>query len=124
MSSYSEVMLIMFCVMINVTGQILLKYGASKLGHLTFSRQAIPALFRKVAGNPFILGSLSCAATGLLLWLVILAKVEVSFAYPMVALSYVFTALAAWRLLGENLSPTRILGIILICTGVFLIARS
>jgi drug/metabolite transporter (DMT)-like permease len=117
-------MLILLCVMINVTGQILLRYGASKLGQITFSCRALPALFRQVALNPFILGSLTCAGAGLLLWLVVLSRAEVSFAYPMVSISYVFTALAAWRLLGENLNPTRILGIVLICAGIFLIARS
>ncbi|MCL6622532.1 MAG: EamA family transporter [Syntrophobacterales bacterium] len=124
MSSYVVIILILLCVMINVTGQILLRYGASKLGHLAFSCRALPALFRQVALNPFILGSLTCAGVGLLLWLVILSRAEVSFAYPMVSISYVFTAVAAWRLLGENLRPIRLLGIFLICAGVFLIARS
>ncbi|MEJ5329229.1 MAG: EamA family transporter [Desulfobaccales bacterium] len=71
-----------------------------------------------------MLTSLGCAFTSLLLWLIILSRAELSAVYPMLALSYALTAMAARLLLGEQLSSLRVLGITLICLGVFLIARS
>jgi len=115
--------LVLFCIFLNVTGQISLKYGASRLGPLP-ARQGIPFFLLQVVKNPFVLTSLGCAFTSLLLWLIILSRAELSAVYPMLALSYALTAMAARLLLGEQLSSLRVLGITLICLGVFLIARS
>jgi len=48
----------------------------------------------------------------------------VSYAYPLISLGYVFTAILAWVLIGEALTTTRMAGILIICLGVFLVARS
>jgi drug/metabolite transporter (DMT)-like permease len=65
-----------------------------------------------------------CYGMGFLVWLVVLAKADVSYAYPMISLGYVFTALLAWLLLGEHVTATRFVGILITCLGVFIIARS
>jgi len=59
-----------------------------------------------------------------LVWLIVLAKAEVSYAYPLISLGYVFTAILARLLFGEAVSATRMVGILVTCLGVFLIARS
>jgi drug/metabolite transporter (DMT)-like permease len=59
-----------------------------------------------------------------MVWLIVLAKAEVSYAYPMISLAYVITALLAWHLFGESVTPTRLAGIFITCLGVFIIARS
>lgn len=58
------------------------------------------------------------------LWLFVLSKIEVSAAYPLLSIGYVITAVAGVLFLGENVSPSRIGGIILICMGLVLIGRS
>jgi multidrug transporter EmrE-like cation transporter len=57
-------------------------------------------------------------------WILALARVEVSVAYPMLSLGYVVNALAAWWLFNESLSGARIAGIGVILVGVWLVARS
>jgi drug/metabolite transporter (DMT)-like permease len=42
----------------------------------------------------------------------------------MISLSYVFTAILAWHLLGEHVTVTRLVGIFVTCLGVIIIARS
>ena len=44
-------------------------------------------------------------------------------AYPMVSLSYVFGMLAALLFFHETIPPTRWLGVFLIITGCFLVAK-
>lgn len=65
-----------------------------------------------------------CYATSILLWMSVLSKVEVSFAYPFLSVGYVVAAIAGYCLFNENLSPLRIIGIIVICIGVILISQS
>jgi multidrug transporter EmrE-like cation transporter len=54
----------------------------------------------------------------------VLSRVHLSFAYPILALGYVLTALCSWYLFNEAISPTRWAGIIVICVGVVLVSRS
>jgi multidrug transporter EmrE-like cation transporter len=55
---------------------------------------------------------------------VLVSKVDVSQAYPAVALGIVITAAAGYFLLGEAINPTRAAGIVLIISGVVAVAVS
>jgi multidrug transporter EmrE-like cation transporter len=74
--------------------------------------------------NLWLWGAMICYAVSILLWMAVLSKVEVSFAYPFLSIGYVVAALVGYQFFGESLSLTRIAGILVICVGVFLISRS
>jgi len=57
-------------------------------------------------------------------WLLVLSRVEVSFAYPLLSVGYIVNAVAGYYLFQENLSLTRITGILIICVGVYFVTRS
>jgi uncharacterized membrane protein len=57
-------------------------------------------------------------------WLIVLAKAQVSYAYPFVSLGFVLTGIAAVVVLGEPLSVARVIGTACICMGVVIVARS
>jgi drug/metabolite transporter (DMT)-like permease len=124
MVKYLLLTLILVDVALNVTGQLSLKYGMSKVGNFSLSLSTLPPVFLKAATNLNILLGLLCYGLGFMVWLIVLAKAEVSWAYPMISLGYVFTAILARLLLGEAVSATRMAGILVTCLGVFLIARS
>jgi len=69
---------------------------------------------------------LLCYAFSLFFWMYAISRLELSFAYPMLSLSYVLVYLVAsyWPLLGEQISPIRGAGIAIIIYGVYLISRS
>ena len=117
-------LLILVDVSLNVAGQLSLKYGMSKLGNFSLSLTTLASVFLRAAVNPYVLAGLFCYGLGFLVWLIVLAKAEVSYAYPLISLGYVFTAVLAWLLLGEGLSLMRLGGIIITCLGVCLIANS
>ncbi|HEV7431960.1 MAG TPA: SMR family transporter, partial [Steroidobacteraceae bacterium] len=71
-----------------------------------------------------ILAGLTCYVLSVVVWILALARVEVSVAYPMLSIGYVVNALAAWWLFGENLSGARLAGIGVILLGVWLVART
>ena len=74
--------------------------------------------------NVWLWGAMICYALSIFLWMSVLSKVEVSYAYPFLSVGYVVSAVAGYALFNENLSPVRIAGIIVICIGVILISRS
>ena len=115
--------MILMCVLIGTAGQLLLKYGMDKIGEFAFTMQNIGPIALKIIANPFIVGGVFCYASSLIVWLLILSRAQVSYAYPMLSLGYVITAISAYYLFGEDLSPARIIGILLIISGVLLIAK-
>jgi drug/metabolite transporter (DMT)-like permease len=124
MVRYTVLALVSINIVFNVIGQLLLKYGMNKLGDFQISFNALIPVFIKAFLSPFILLGLGCYVTGFLIWLIVLAKAEVSYAYPLISLGYVLTAIMGWWLLGENVTWIRLSGIIVTCLGVFIISQS
>jgi len=112
--------LILTSVCFAVAGQVLMKHGANSLPQTGFG----PGFLSAVATNQFVWGGLACYGTSGVTWLMALAKVDLSFAFPMLSLGFVATALYSWAYFGEVMSVNRTLGIALVVAGVFLIAAS
>jgi len=111
-------------IMFNVTGQLLLKHGMNRIGNFQISLQDLGPVFLRAFLSPYILLGLSCYVTGFLIWLIVLAKAEVSYAYPLISVGYVLTAIMGWWLLGENVTWIRLTGIFITCLGVVIISQS
>ncbi|OGT39762.1 MAG: 4-amino-4-deoxy-L-arabinose transferase [Gammaproteobacteria bacterium RIFCSPHIGHO2_12_FULL_38_14] len=117
-------LLILFGVLLNTSAQLLLKAGMSQIGHFEFSLVNVLPITLKVAGNMPIMIGLMSYGVSVVVWLLVLSRVQVSFAYPMLSVGYVVNALAAYYLFGEPLSALRVMGIFIIIGGVYLVASS
>jgi len=116
--------LILFGVLLNAGAQLLLKAGMSQIGHFEFSlNNALPVGF-KVMGSLPILSGLCLYVISVIVWLLVLSRVQVSYAYPMLSIGYIVNALAAYYFFGEPLTSLRMAGIFIIIAGVYLVARS
>lgn len=116
--------LVLTGVLLNAIAQLLLKAGAGALVDVELRASNAAAIASRVIFNVPILAGLVCYALSVVVWILALARVEVSVAYPMLSLGYVVNALAAWWLFNESLSGARIAGIGIILVGVWLVARS
>jgi len=106
-------------VVLGVLGLVLLRANLATAGTLVRAGELIrgPVLY---AG----LGALSYGAS-FLLWLVVLATVPLSVAYPIaVGATIVFSTLFAWVLLREPMSLRLVLGIVMILAGVTLVSTA
>jgi len=110
---------ILISVVMVVTGQSLLKIGLSKV--------ILEANFKSFIGvvfTPYVFFGLLLMALSSIIWLSILSKEEISYAYPMISIGYVVVALIGFFYFNEQVSVTRWAGIFTICFGVFLMSRS
>ncbi|NTW58415.1 MAG: EamA family transporter [Nitrospirae bacterium] len=114
----------MLGVMLNAAAQLFLKEGMRRIGHFAFVWANIVPIGVMVAGNLFVLAGLLCYVISVGVWLLVLSRVEVSFAYPLLSVGYIVNAVAGYYLFQENLSLTRITGILIICVGVYFVTRS
>lgn len=117
-------LLILLGVFLNASAQLLLKTGMNQIGHFEFTIVNTIPIGLKILGNPPIILGLFIYTVSVVVWLLVLSRVQVGFAYPMVSLGYIINAVAAFYLLGEPLTSLRVLGIFIIILGVYLIAQS
>jgi len=118
-------MLIFGSVALSAFAQILLKTGMSSesiqraLGQLeSFSTVHV------IATNPWVIGGLILYFLSAALWLLVLAKYDVSYAYPFVGLGFIFTLGLGWWLLQEPVDFGRMVGTLFVAVGVYLVGRS
>ena len=116
--------LVLTGVLLNAVAQLLLKAGTNAVGRFEFSAANVLPVGVKLAFEPHILGGIACYVVSVVVWILALSRVEVSIAYPMLSIGYIVNALAAWYLLGEAVTPMRLVGIGIIIVGVFVVARS
>lgn len=121
----SRALMILFvAIPLSVTGELLLKYGMNQHGLFTLGASGLfPSLVR-IFTNPLILAGFAFIFSGSIFWLSVISRVELSYAYPMLSLSYILTMGASWFLFGENVTPIRIGGALIICLGVYVVSRS
>ena len=115
---------ILLSVSITAAAQLVLKTGMTSPAVQRLIGDGVSLRLAGVFLNPFVVGGLLLYFAAAMLWLLVLAKFEVSFAYPFVALGFVITAVAGWLLFDEPMSLSRVAGTVLICAGVVLVARS
>lgn len=116
--------LIFLAVILNTVAQLALKAGMDKIGHFRYCWSNVYPIFTQIACNPYILFGLFIYVFAVVVWLLVLSRVEVSIAYPMISLGYITTALAAYYYFDEPLSVSRLAGIGIIILGVYLVART
>ncbi|WML35068.1 EamA family transporter [Clostridium sp. OS1-26] len=115
--------LILISVFLGAIGQVLVKYGAVNL-ELNFAASHIFSSILSILKNaPVMLGIISYGLS-FLLWIKVLSKVELSYAYPMVSIGYILIMFFSYFIFKENISLIRISGVIFIIIGVVLVARS
>ncbi len=117
-----NIILILGSVLLNCAAQIFIRKGMLLVGEV-----GMEGLVRNVGSmisNLWLWMAMLCYAISILMWMAVLSKVEVSFAYPFLSIGYVVAAIVGYYFFGESLTLTRIMGILVICIGVYLISRS
>lgn len=116
-----NIYIILLTILFNSLSQILLKVGAQKIGsgYTPNSLQNILA----VLVSPAIFFGLILYIASFALWILVLSKVEVSVAYPMLSIGYIFVALLAFFYLNEPLTLNKIFSISLIIIGVIMLGK-
>ena len=93
--------LILLGVLLNTAAQLLLKAGMNQIGHFEFNAANVVAVGLRVMTTTPIIAGLFAYVVSVGVWLLVLSRVQVSFAYPMLSIGYVVNAIAAYYLFGE-----------------------
>ena len=116
--NFINFLLVLFGVLLNAAAQLCIKQGMNLIGNIQLDVGAILAMIPRAAINPYILAGLACYVVSVLVWMVVLSKVEVSLAYPFLSIGYIVTAFVGYFFMGETLGLYKVLGILTICAGI------
>ena len=115
------VLLVLPSIIFLVAAQMCLKVATVKLRAIRLQHLNKLQLLIKSVFNSFIITAFFLYAIGFVLWLVVLSKLNVNVAYPMMSLGYVLNAIVAYFLFKEPLSKRSFMGIVIIMLGIYLI---
>ena len=122
--SFGNFLLILVGVLLNTVAQLCLKKGMMIIGNVPLDVGAIMGMIPRVAVNLYVVSGMVCYVLSFGVWLIVLSKVDVSLAYPLLSIGYVATAIIGCYFMGEPLSIYKVLGIATICLGTGLLFKS
>ena len=119
------ILILLIGLIFESTGVILLKKGMTQIGDM--QKVSVSEVWRVVKSSvtsPQILLGVLFEALFFGCLLILMSKSDISFLWPLTALSFVFATFAAIWFLGEHVSPSRWIGVVLIMAGAAFISCS
>jgi multidrug transporter EmrE-like cation transporter len=107
-------------IAVNIVGETSLKRGMNEVGELRFN---VPTLLR-TATTPSVVVGFAFVFGAAVIWLRVISREPLSWAYPMLALGYLPLLLTSREVLGEHVSVQRWVGAAVVIVGVWLVFRS
>jgi multidrug transporter EmrE-like cation transporter len=115
----TAIIMLLVSVSLGAAGQLCLKYGVSLLGEGASVLAIVKGIF-----TPYVFGGFFLYGISSIIYLNVLSRLDLSYAYPFVALSFVIVTILSWHFLDETLPMLRIVGLGLIMAGVLTVAAS
>jgi multidrug transporter EmrE-like cation transporter len=116
--------LILFSVALAAVAQLTLKHGVDQVtassGTLGLSSESL----RDVVTTPTVWVGLFLFGLSAVVWLAVLSRTSLSFAYPFASLTYVLILLADRFVLDQEVPALRYAGVAFIVVGIILVAQT
>ena len=117
--------LICVMVMFGPLGDVLLSKGMKRVGAISsFSPASLAHLFSTVFSTGLIWLGIASLLTFFIAYTLVLSWADYSFVQPASAIAYGIVALLGYFVLGEVITPTRWIGVLIICLGVFIVGHT
>ncbi len=124
-------LLILFSVVFGVVGQLSLKHGVGLVSAQSSQRivhsldlKSMVSFLSNAALNKFVILGFLLYLISAASWLIILSRMDLSLAYPMISIGYILVVILSRYIFDEPVTALRIVGTLFVCFGVFLLLRS
>ncbi len=119
----SAIAILVVSTLTGVIGQLFLKKGTLVQDNIPIELDNLLNMLYNYITNVYIVSWIFFAGISAFLWIIVVSKFELSFAYPVVmSSSFVLVVLFSSLLFGENISISRWAGIAVLCSGIFLVS--
>jgi len=119
-----NILLLVTAVLLASGGQLSMKAGMLKVGEVTREELSdFKGLMVRVIKSHWVVIGVLMFAVSAVFWLLVLSRVKLSIAYPMIAAGYVVVVFFSWLLFKERVTRIGWLGLFLIVAGVIVTAQ-
>ncbi|MBI3941606.1 MAG: EamA family transporter [Chloroflexi bacterium] len=117
---YLRLVAILASIVLGVSGQLLLKAGMNKVNIKTGT---LIAQYLQALTSLEIWGGLFCFGVSMLIWLYVLARLDISVAYPFLGLNYILIMIGSRLIFHEPINWWKVVGSACIILGILLVAQ-
>ncbi len=116
--------LMLLSAALTVVANLLIRAGLDRAGGFPAHLAEIPAGLLRLGAQPLFDLGMGLYVLATLVWLRVVSTQPLSTAYPVVvSLNFVFVTLGAIVLFRESLSGVRVVGMLVILTGILILSR-
>ena len=116
--------LILFSVTLAAVAQLTLKHGMDQVTANSGALRLTGESVRDVVTTPSVWAGLLLFGLSAVVWLAVLSRTSLSFAYPFASLTYVLIILADRFVLDQEVPALRYAGVAFIIVGIVLVAQT
>ena len=117
--------LILFIILFAPLGNVLLSKGMKNVGRIALQDpESVGRIFVQVFTSPYIWLGIGSLLLFFIAYLLVLSWADYSFVQPASATSYAVVALLGHFALKESITPTRWIGVLVICSGVLVVGNT
>ena len=110
--------LLLATVALTVFGQLAFKWRIDEAGAFPADAGERLRFLTDLALDPWVVAVFVSALLAAITYGIALSRLDLSFAYPFMSLSFVFVLVFSVMLFSESLTPAKAIGVTLICAGV------
>ena len=116
-------LMVMGTVLLTTYGQLILKWQVNHIAPppFIFSANWPPVL--QLLLRPWVISAFVAAFGASLCWMLALSRLQLSKAYPFMALNFVFVSLMAVPLFSEIMNFNKIVGLLIIVVGLIVLSQ-
>ena len=118
----TSIFLILIYVILNTIANIFLKLGMKSVGEIDIKINInfLNNIFKSIL-NPFIFSGIIMMGIGIIVWLILLSRESLNYAFSLAALVYIFIPIASNYYLNETISFDRWIGISILFVGLIIV---
>jgi multidrug transporter EmrE-like cation transporter len=115
---------LLLAISFGVASQLIIKWKMGQFSFNDYETMTDKFIFAfSMLFNPYIIISLVFTLLAGVTWMIAMTKFEISYAYPFTILGLIFVSIFSVLFFGETISATKIIGILFVMIGIFIISR-
>lgn len=121
--NYNSMALVFASVVLTSCSQLIVKWRVIRAGQLPIDLTKKFLFLTSLLSDPWIITGILAAFFAGLSWMAAMTKLELSFAYPFISLSFVLVFVFSAVLFHEAVTTPKVVGMLLIITGIIVTGR-
>jgi drug/metabolite transporter (DMT)-like permease len=121
--NFSSMVLVFCTVVLTSYAQLIVKWRVSRAGPLPVALVKKALFLTGLLFDPLVVTGLLAALLAGLSWMAAMTRLELSFAYPFISLSFVLVFIFSAFLFHETITAPKVVGMLFIIAGIIVISR-